>query len=161
MASNVAVLLGLRRGAEEEAQKALGRASEARLRAEKEQQRLDATAEQARHALEQETKRRATAPTPAVVSEWVSHDRYRQRLAAVLVGAAKKATQYRQGPLHQAQAAEDAAAALLRKAKQERQALERLEARRAAAQHKQTERRAEDAAGDWVHASQARRKPRG
>ena len=64
MASNLAVLLSLRRSAEEEAQKALGEAVAARLRAEEEQQRLDSAAEQARHALEQETRRRAAASAP-------------------------------------------------------------------------------------------------
>ena len=41
MASNLALLLNLRRSAEEEAHKALGEAAAARLRVEEEQQRLD------------------------------------------------------------------------------------------------------------------------
>jgi hypothetical protein len=160
MASTLAALLSLRRSAEEEAQKALGEAAASRLRAEEEQQRLDSTAEQARHGLEQETKRRATAPTPAVVADGLGRERYRQRLAAGLAEAANRSAQHQQGPLHQALAAEHVAAALLRAAKQERQAVEKLQARQEAAQHKQTERRAEDAASDWVHASPGRSKPR-
>jgi hypothetical protein len=150
MASTLAVLLSLRRSAEEEAQEALGEAVASRLRAEEEQQRLDSAAEQARHGLEQEMKRRATAPTPAVVADGLHRELYRQRLAAGLAEAAKTAAQHRQGPLHQALAAEHAAAARLRKAKQEREAIEKLQARREADQKKQTERRAEDAAGDWA-----------
>jgi len=161
MASTLAVLLSLHRSAEKEAQKALGEAVASRLRAEEEQERLDSAAEQARHGLEQETKRRATAPTPAVVADGLHRELYRQRLAAGLAEAAKTAAQHRQGPLHQALAAEHAAAARLRKAKQEREAIEKLQARREADQQKQTERRAEDAAGDWVHASPGRGKPRG
>ena len=111
MASTLAVLLSLRRSAEEEAQKALGEAVASRLRAEEEQQRLDSAAEQARHGLEQETKRRATAPTPAVVADGLHRELYRQRLAAGLAEAAKTAAQHRQGPFHQALAAEHAAAA--------------------------------------------------
>ena len=161
MASTLAVLLSLRRSAEEEAQKALGEAAASRLRAEEEQQRLDSAAEQARQGSEQETKRRTTAPAPAIVADGLSRERYRQRLAASLAEAAKRAAQHRQGPLPQAVAAEHAAAARLRKAKQERQAIEKLQARREDDQQKQTERRAEDAAGDWVQASPNRRKPRG
>jgi flagellar biosynthesis chaperone FliJ len=160
MASNLAVLLSLRRSAEEEAQKALGEAAAARLRVEEEQQRLDSAAEQARHGLEQETKQRAAATAPAVVADGVVRERYRQHLTAALARAAKKAAQHRQGPLDQAQAAEHAAAARVRQARQERQAIEKLRSRQEADQHRQTERRAEDAVGDWVHASHGRRKPR-
>jgi flagellar biosynthesis chaperone FliJ len=159
MPSNLAVLLSLRRSAEEEAQKALGEAMARRLRAGEEQQRLDFAVEQARHALEQERRRRATGPAPVVVADGLHRERYRQRLAANLAGAARKAAQHRQGPLCQSQAAEDAASARLSKAKQARQTVEKLQARREADQHKHTERRAEDAAGDWVHASHGRGKP--
>jgi hypothetical protein len=150
MASTLASLLSLRRSAEEEAQKALGEATASRLRAEEEQRLLDSAAEQARHGLGQETKRRATAPTPAVVADGLSRERYRQRLAAGLADAANRSAQHQQGPLHQALAAEHVAAARLRKAQQEREAIEKLQARREAVQQKQTERRAEDAASDWA-----------
>ena len=53
-----------------------------------------------------------------------------------LARAAGKAAQHRQGPLALAQAAEDAATARVRQAKQERQALEKLKARQEADQHK-------------------------
>ncbi|HJX52982.1 MAG TPA: hypothetical protein VJ801_09485 [Polyangia bacterium] len=161
MPSNLAVLLDLRRGAEKEAQKALGEAAVARLRAEEEQDRLDSAAEQARRALERETKRCAAGPAPAVVSDGLHRERYRQRLTAALARTARTAAEHRQGPLDQAQAAENAAAARFRHAREERLAMEKLKARQEAEQHKQTERRAEDAAGDWVHASHERRKPRG
>jgi hypothetical protein len=161
MASNLAVLLSLRRSAEEETQKALAEAVVARLRAEAEQQRLDSAAEHARHALEQETKQRAAALAPAVVADGLLRERYRQHLTAALARAAGKVAQHRQGPLELAQAAEHAAAARVRQARQERQAVEKLMARQQADQDKQTERRAEDAVGDWIHASQNLRKPRG
>ena len=161
MASNLAVLLNLRRAAEEEAQKAQAEAVAARLRAEEEQQRLDSAAEQARHVLEQATKQRAAATAPAVVADALLRERYRQRLTAAVARAAKGAADHRQGPLELAQAAENAAAARVRLARQERQAIEKLRARQAADQHRKNERRAEDAVGDWVHASQNRRKPRG
>jgi|GEM_PF-2924934 hypothetical protein len=160
MASNLAVLLSLRRSAEEEAQKALGQAVAACLRADEEQQRLDAAAEQARRALEEETKRCAAAPVPAVVADGLHRERYRQRLTAALARAAKRAAHHRQGPLDQAQAAEEAAAAHFRQTRQEHQALERLSASKEADQHKLAERRAEDAAGDRANASQRRRQPR-
>ncbi len=161
MASNLAVLLNLRRSAEKEAEQALGEAMAARVRAEEEQQRLDSAAELARHALEQETKRQAAATAPAVVADAILRERYRQRLGAALARAVGKAARHRQGPLALAQAAEAAATARVRQAKQERQAIEKLEARREADQLKQTERRAEDAVEDWVQAPQNRRKPRG
>jgi flagellar biosynthesis chaperone FliJ len=161
MASNLAALLNLRRSAEEEAQKALGQAAAARLNAEQEQQRLDSGAEQARHALEQETKRCVAAPAPAVVADGLRRERYRQRLAAVVARTAKRAAHHRQGPLDQTEAAESAAAERFHQAREERLALEKLKARQEAEQHKQTERRAEDAAGDWIHASHERRKPHG
>ena len=84
-----------------------------------------------------------------------------QRLTAAFARTAKTAAEHRQGPLDQAQAAENAAAARFRHAREERLAMEKLKARQEAEQHKQTERRAEDAVGDWVHASHERRKPRG
>ena len=161
MASNLALLLNLRRSAEEEAHKALGEAAAARLRVEEEQQRLDSAAEEARHALEQETKRWVAAPAPAFVGDGLQRERYRQRLTAALALTAKRAAQHRQGPLDQAWAAENVAAARFRRAQEERLALEKLKARQEADQHKQTERRAEDAVSDWVHASHERRKPRG
>jgi hypothetical protein len=160
MASNLAVLLNLRRAAEEEAQEARAVAVAARLRAEAEQQRLDSAAERARHALEQETKQRASATAPAVVADGLLRERYRQRLSAALARAAGKAAQHRLGPLELARTAEHAAAARVRQAGQERQAVEKLRARQQADQHKQTERRAEDAVGDWVHASPGRGKTR-
>jgi hypothetical protein len=160
MASNLAVLLSLRRGAEEEARKALGEAAATRLRAEAEQQRLDSAAEQARRALREQTKRRAAALAPKFVADGLHHERYRQRLSAVLARAVKSAALHRKGPLDQAQTAESAAAAHFRQARQECLALEKLKARQEADQHKQAERRAEDAAGDWVHASHGPRKPR-
>jgi hypothetical protein len=161
MASNLAILLSLRRSAEQEAQKALGEAAAARLRVEEEQQRLDSAAEQARHALEQETERCVAAPAPAFVGDGLHRERYRQRLTGVLALTAKRAARHRQGPLDQARAAENAAAAHFRQAREERLALEKLRARRQADQHQQSERRAEDAASDRAHASQVRRKPHG
>jgi flagellar biosynthesis chaperone FliJ len=161
MASNLAVLLNLRRAAEEEAQKAQAEAVATRLRAEEEQQRLDSAAEQARHALEQDTKQRTTATAAEVVADGLLRERYRQRLTATLARAMEKAVQHQQGPLELAQAAQHAAAARVRQARQERQAIEKLMARQEADQHKQAQRRAEDAAGDWVQSSQNRRKPRG
>jgi len=161
MASNLAALLNLRRSAEEEAQRALGEAAAARLKAEQEQQRLDCAAEQACHALEQETKRCTAAPAPTGVADGLRRERYRQRLAAAVARTAKRAAHHRQGLLDQAEAAENVAAARFRQAREQRLALEKLKARQEAEQHKQTERRAEDAAGDWVHASQGRHKPRG
>jgi len=161
MTSNLAVLLSLRRSAEEEAHKALSEAVAARLRVEEEQQRLDAAAERARHALEQETKRCVAAPAPAFVGDGLQRERYRQRLTAALALTAKRAARHRQGPLDQARAAENGAAAHFRQAREERLAIEKLKARQEADQHKQTERRAEDAVGDWVRASHERRKPRG
>jgi hypothetical protein len=161
MASNLAVLLNLRRAAEKEAQKAQAEAVAARLRAEEEQQRLDSAAEQARHALEHETKQRAAATAPEVVADALLRERYRQRLGAALERAAGKAAQHRQGPLDQAKAAENTATARVRQARQERQAIEKLMARQEADQRKHAQRRAEDAAGDWVQSSQNRRKPRG
>jgi hypothetical protein len=159
MASNLAVLLSLRRSAEEEALKALGEAAATRLRAEEEQQRLDSAAQQTRHALQQETRRRAAAPAPTVAADGLQRERYRQRLTAALARASKKADHHRQGPLDQARIAEDAAAARVRQTRQERLAIEKLSARQEADQHKQTERRAEEAVGDWVHSSHPRRKP--
>jgi hypothetical protein len=159
MASNLAVLLSLRRSAEEEALKALGEAAAARLRAEEEQQRLDSAAQHARQALQQETRRRAAAPAPTVAADGLQRERYRQRLTAALARAAKSAAHHRQGPLDQAQTAEGAAAARVRQTRQERLAIEKLSARQEADQHKQTERRAEEAVGDWVHSSHPRRKP--
>jgi len=161
MAPNLAVLLDLRRGAEEEAQKALGEAAAARLRAEEEQRRLDSAAAQARLAFERERKRCLAAPAPAMVADGLRRERYRQRLAVALARAEKRAAHHRLGPLDQARTGENAAAERFRQAREERLALEKLKARREAEKHKQTERRAEDAAGDWIHASPARRKPRG
>ena len=161
MTSNLAVLLSLRRSAEEEALKTLGEAAATRLRVEAEQQRLDSAAEQAHRALREETKRRAAAPEPKVVADGLHRERYRQRLSAALARAAKRGALHRQGPLAQARTAENAAAAHFRQTRQERMALEKLRARQEAEQHKQSERRAEDAVGDWVHASHGPRKPRG
>jgi hypothetical protein len=161
MAYNLAVLLNLRRSAEKEAKRALGEAMAARVRAEDEQQRLDSASELARHALEQETKKQAAATAAAVVADAILRERYRQRLGAALARAVGKAAQHRQGPLQLAQATESAAAARVRQAKQERQAIEKLEARRVADQLTQKERRAEEAAGDWIQASRGRRKPGG
>jgi hypothetical protein len=159
MASNLAILLSLRRSAEEEAVKALGAATVTRLRAEEEQQQLDSAAEQARQALQQETKCRATAPAPAVAADGLHRERYRQRLAAALARTAKKAGLHRRGPLDQARIAESAAAARVRQATEERLAIEKLKARQDAENDRQSERRAEDAVGDLVHSSHARRKP--
>ena len=159
MASNLAALLSLRRSAEEEAVKALGQTVATRLRAEEEQQRLDSAAEQARQALQQETKRRATATAPTVAAYGLQRERYRQRLTEAMARATKKAALHRQGPLDQARIAEHAAAARVRQTRQERMTIEKLKARQAAEQLKQTKRRAEDAVGDLVHNSHARRKP--
>jgi hypothetical protein len=161
MASNLAALLSLRRSAEEEALKTLGQAAATRLRVEAEQQRLDSAAERALRALREEMKRRAAAPAPTVAADGLQRERYRQRLSAALARAAKRAALHRQGPLDQAQTAENAAAAHFRQTRQERLAIEKLSARQEADRHKQTERRAEDAVGDWVHASHGPRKPRG
>jgi hypothetical protein len=161
MASNLAVLLNLRRSAEEEALKALSEAAATRLRVEEEQRRLDSAAEQARRALRDQTERRAAAPAPKIAADGICHERNRQRLSAVLARATKMAALHRQGPLDQAQTAENAAAARVRQTRQERLAIEKLRARQEADQHKQSERRAEDAIGDWVHSSHPRRKPRG
>jgi flagellar biosynthesis chaperone FliJ len=158
MASNLAALLSLRRSAEEEAVKALGEATATRLRAEEEQRQLDFAAERARQALQQETKRRATATAPGIAADGLQRERYRQRLSEALARAAKKADLHRQGPLNQARTAESTAAARVRQARQERLAIEKLRARQAADQRRQTERRAEDAVGDLVHSSHARRK---
>ncbi|MGB8298113.1 MAG: hypothetical protein WCG85_22055 [Polyangia bacterium] len=159
MASNLAALLSLRRSAEEEAVRALGEAAATHLRAEEEQQKLDGAAEQARQALQQETKRRAAAPAPAVAAHGLQRERYRQRLTAVLERATKEATLHRRGPLDRARIAVSAAAARVRQATQERLTIEKLRARQQAEHDRQTERRAEDAVGDLVHSSHARRKP--
>ena len=159
MTSNLAALLSLRRSAEEEAVKALGAATVTRLGAEEEQRQLDLSAEQARQALQQETTRRAAASAPSVAADGLQRERYRQRLTAALARGAKKADLHRQGLLEQARIAEHAAAARVRHTRQERLAIEKLKARQAADQHRQTERRAEDAVGDLVHSSHARRKP--
>jgi hypothetical protein len=159
MASNLAALLSLRRSAEEEALKAMGEAVATRLRAEAEQQRLDSAAEQALRALREEMKRRTAAPEPKIAADGIHRERYRQRLSAALARATKTAALHRQGPLDQAQTAENAAAAHFRQTRQERLAIEKLRARQEADQHKQAERRAEEAVGDWVHSSHPRRKP--
>jgi len=91
MASNLSVLLSLRRSAEEDALKALGKAAAARLRAEEEQRQLDSVAEQARQALQQETRRRAAASAPRVAADGLQRERYRQRLTAALARAEKSA----------------------------------------------------------------------
>jgi len=158
MLSNLSALFDLRCNAEKEAEQALGAALAARQRAEDEQQRLNSAAEEGRQRLARAAKLRA-AGTPSVAALGLQHERYRQRLAAALAQATAKADQHRQGPLQQAQAAEQAAAARVGQAKQERQAIEKLIARQAAEERKQADRRAEDAAGDWVHSSQGRRKP--
>jgi hypothetical protein len=160
MASNLAVLLNLRRDAEMEATRTLGQTIAARQRAEDEQQRLESAAEQARRALDLESKQRRAAPAPAVVADGLVRERYRQRLAAALARAAGRVAQHREGPLAQAQAAEAAAAARVCQVAQERQAIEKLKARQEADQEKQAERRAEDAVSDWVHSSEGRRGPR-
>jgi len=159
MASNLSVLLSLRRSAEEEALKALGEAAAARLRAEEEQRRLDSVAEQARQALRQETRRRAAASTPRVGRRWPAARTLSATTDAALARAEESAGHHRQGLLDQARIAEHAAAARVRQTRQERLAIEKLRARQAADQHKQTERRAEEAVGDWVHSSHPRRKP--
>ena len=137
--------------------KALGAATVSRLRAEKEQQQLDSAAGRARQALQQETKCRATAP--AVAADGLQRERYRQRLTAALARTAKKASLHRRGPLDQARIAESAAAARVRQATEERLAIEKLKARQDAENDRQSERRVEDAVGDLVHSSHARRKP--
>ena len=159
MASNLSVLLSLRRSAEEEALKALGDAVATRLRAEEEQRQLDSVAEQARQALQRETRRCAAASAPKVAAEGLQRERYRQRLTAALARAEESAGHHRQGLLDQTQIAEHAAAARVRQTRHERLAIEKLKARQEAEQHRQTERRAEDAVGDWVHSSHPRRKP--
>ena len=159
MASNLSVLLSLRRSAEEDALKALGKAAAARLRAEEEQRQLDSVAEQARQALQQETRRRAAASAPRVAADGLQRERYRQRLTAALARAEKSAGHHRQGLLDQARLAEQAAAACVRQTRQERLAIEKLRARQAADRNKQAERRAEEAVGDWMHSSHSRRKP--
>jgi hypothetical protein len=157
MAAKLDVLLALRRAAEDAAKLALGEAARARLRAEEEQARLERGAEQARLALAQESKRRSAAAPPSA-AEGVSRERYRRRLAEGLTQATEKSERHRKGPLAQAQAAENAAAAVFRQANQERQGLDKLIARQEASQQKQTKRRVESAHDDWVHAS--RHKPR-
>jgi len=158
--TKLSVLLSLRRSAEEEAKRALGEAIAARLQIEEEQARLDQAAKQACVALAQETRRRATGPAPTAVAAGLSRELYRQRLAASHARAAERAAQHRHGPLDRAQACENAATACFRRAKQERQAVEKLMAHQAADQRKQAKRRTEDAVDDWVHAFQSRRTPR-
>lgn len=153
---NLAVLLSLRRAAEEEAKHALVEARAARLRAEEAQARLDHAAEEARLALVHDTKRRAAAPAPVAPAEGLSRERYRQRLAAGHARARERAAHHRQASLTEALAAENAALVCLRHAKQERQTIEKLEARQEAERRKQTERRAENATDDWVHATKRR-----
>jgi flagellar biosynthesis chaperone FliJ len=159
MASNLAALLSLRRSAEEEAVTALGEAAATRLGTEEEQRQLDLATERARQVLQQETRRRAATSAPRVAADGLQRERYRQRLTAALARAAKKADFHRQGPLNQARIAEHTAAARVRQTRQERLAIEKLKARQDADQHRQTERRAEDAVGDLVHSAHARRKP--
>jgi hypothetical protein len=159
MASNLTVLLTLRRAAEDEAKQALAKAAAARQQAEDKQARLDQAAEQAHLTLKKEAQRQAGAALPTGAADALSRERYRQRLAADHTRSAVNAARHKKGPLAGAHADETAAAAAYRQARHEVQALEKLRARQEAQDKRQTERRTEDASDDWVHASRTHRKP--
>jgi hypothetical protein len=161
MASDLTVLLTLRRAAEDEAKQALSKAASARKEAEEAQARLDLAAEETHLTLKRETQRRASAALPTGASAALSRESYRKRLAEDHTRSATNAARHKKGPLAEAHAAETAAAAAYRQARQELQALEKLRARQEAQEKWKTERRAEDADDDWVHASQGHRKRQG
>lgn len=152
-----ASLLELRRGAEEDAEKALAKAIGAHRRAEEEQRRRVEEAVAAADRLKDATARRAETALETVVAgqEW---ERYRARLARNVSHANEQARLHREGPL---KAAEQALAQMRQRhmeTRRAREALEKLKTRAEAAARTTAERRAEDAASDLALAMHRKNK---
>src|SRR4029450_7854725 len=105
MAFRLQTLLELRQRAEEEAERAVAEAMAARAKVEKRQAELEQEVVKAHARLEEERKT-AAAPAPRA-GEHLARERFRKRLADVIVERKEAARVHRDGPLKAAKQVED------------------------------------------------------
>ena len=157
MAFRLQTLLDLRVQGEKSAEEAVAQAVGLRSQAEDRQGGLDESAQAA--AAQVITERtRLSGAAPSQLEDGIARGHYMERLRAVARAQKEDARVHRDGPLREAVLAESTARQIHKKARQDREALDKHKASEEAAARKIVERRAEDAASDLALSLRSRRK---